>query len=67
DMSSAAPGYFLTYFITLVGSCVDQVGSAVQYVPEAVYSIDGRKLGRMAKGLNIVRNADGSVSKILKK
>ncbi|MDE6291510.1 MAG: hypothetical protein K2M16_08255, partial [Muribaculaceae bacterium] len=47
DMSSAAPAYFLTYVIPLDGSGVDQVGSAVQYVPEAVYSIDGRKLGRM--------------------
>ena len=67
DLMSAAPAYFLTYVISLDGSGVDQMGSCVQSMPEAVYSIDGRKLGRMAKGLNIVRNSDGTVSKILKK
>ena len=67
DVTSAAPAYFLTYVISLDASGIDQMGSGVRSMPEAVYSIDGRKLGRMAKGLNIVRNSDGSVSKILKK
>ena len=65
DGTVIAPAYFLTYVISLDGSGVDQMGSCVQSMPEAVYSIDGRKLGRIAKGLNIVRNSDGSVSKIL--
>lgn len=67
DLSSDAPAYWITYVISLDGSGVDQVDTAVQTGPEAVYAIDGRKLGSMSKGLNIVRDADGSVRKILKK
>ncbi|MDE5871566.1 MAG: hypothetical protein K2H22_06480 [Muribaculaceae bacterium] len=67
DISSPAPAYFLTYVISLDTSGVDQMDSAVHSVPETIFSVDGRKLGRMAKGLNIVRNSDGTVSKVLKK
>ena len=65
DESSSAPAFWLTYVISLAGSGVEQMDGAAMRMPEAVYSIDGRKLGRMAKGLNIVRNADGTISKIL--
>ncbi|MDE5870431.1 MAG: hypothetical protein K2H22_00580 [Muribaculaceae bacterium] len=65
DPSSPAPAYFLTYVISLDETGVESVESAVQYIPESVYSIDGRKLGRMTKGLNIIRNADGTTRKIM--
>ena len=67
DISSDAPAYYVTYVISLNGSAVEKVDDAAGRMAEAVYSIDGRKLGAMQKGLNIVRNADGSVSKILRK
>ncbi|MDE6522525.1 MAG: hypothetical protein K2L17_06890 [Muribaculaceae bacterium] len=63
------PAYFLTYVLS-IGSTENGVHRADSYeqsVADAIYSIDGRKLGQMAKGLNIIRNADGSVSKILRK
>ena len=66
DASSDAPAYYLTYVISLAGSGVDQVDGTAMHMQEGIYSIDGRKIGRMAKGLNIVRNADGTVSKIIK-
>lgn len=67
DLSSDAPAYYATYVISLVNSGVDQLLPSIQVIPNSIYSIDGRRLDRMEKGLNIVRNADGSVSKILKK
>lgn len=67
DINSPAPAYYLTYVISLDGSGVELVSPAAEAIPESIYSIDGRKLGRMAKGLNIVRDADGSVRKILTK
>lgn len=60
--------YYTTFIIDVDLSGVDEIQSSpVQGNVDAIYSIDGRKLGSMAKGLNIVRNSDGSVSKILKK
>ena len=35
--------------------------------PQAVYSIDGRRLPTLQRGVNIVRRADGTVSKVLVK
>lgn len=67
DIQSDDPAYYLTYVIYADGAGVEEIESAAQSGSDAIYSIDGRKLGRMAKGLNIVRNSDGSVSKILKK
>ena len=34
---------------------------------EAVYGLDGMKLGTMRQGVNIVRQKDGTVKKIWKK
>lgn len=64
DMST--PAYYESYVIDSgdVGA-VDSFMNDVK-VAEAIYSIDGRILRSMTKGLNIVRNSDGSVSKILK-
>ncbi|MBQ7512330.1 MAG: Ig-like domain-containing protein [Prevotella sp.] len=39
--------------------------SAVVTVPETVYTIDGKRVGQMQRGLNIVRMNDGSVKKII--
>ena len=35
--------------------------------PEAIYSIDGKQLKQMQRGLNIVKMKNGTVKKILKK
>lgn len=67
EMSSDAPAYYLTYVISLAGSGVDHVDGEVKHMPVSVYSIDGRPLSRMQKGLNIVRKTDGNVCKILNK
>lgn len=68
DISSPAPAYFLTYVIdTGSTSGVSEIPSDKIASRETVFSIDGRVLPEITKGLNIVRNADGSVSKILKK
>ena len=64
-----SPAYYLTYVLSL-DSTEDGVGlvnSDMHSISDSIYSIDGRKLDRMTKGLNIIRNTDGSVSKILKK
>lgn len=61
------PAYYETYIIDRgETSAVDQVATAEE-AAEAIFSIDGRCLREMTKGINIIRNADGSVKKILKK
>ena len=35
-------------------------------VPEVVYTVDGKRIGQMQRGLNIVRTSDGRVIKVLK-
>ena len=62
----AADAYYETYIIDRGD------GSAVGEMPvlngaKTIYSIDGRSLREMSKGINIVRNSDGSVTKVLKK
>ncbi|MDE6548774.1 MAG: hypothetical protein K2L22_07240 [Muribaculaceae bacterium] len=67
DLST--PAYYESYIIDRgeVGTeAVDALTSGQKY-PEAVYSIDGRSLRGMTKGINIIRNSDGSVRKVLKK
>ena len=66
-MDEMSPAYFLTYIIEVDngGSAVDSIGSLP--ASEGVYSIDGVRLSEMGKGLNIVRMADGTVRKVLKK
>ncbi len=65
--SEEGAAYWLSYVIStdLVNS-VDRISSESLNGNEMIYSIDGRKLNRMADGLNIVRGADGKVRKILK-
>ncbi len=65
DQNSMA--YYESYVIDRGSdAAVDMIGNGMNSA-EAIYSIDGRPLRTMTKGLNIVRNSDGSVSKILKK
>ncbi len=60
------PIYYETYIIDRgEDTAVGQV--SVANIEDAIYSIDGRRLNRLAKGINIIRNSDGSVKKILKK
>ena len=66
----ASPAYWVTYTIdTQAGST--GVESAMvtesQAVPEAYYSVDGKRLGEMTKGVIIVRMSDGTVRKVIKK
>lgn len=64
-----APAYFVTYVIDTQnpGTGVQIVDKeAVEATPEAIYSIDGKRLDNMVKGLNIIRMSDGSVRKIFK-
>ncbi|MDE7408429.1 MAG: hypothetical protein K2N09_00240 [Muribaculaceae bacterium] len=67
DIDSDDPAYYITYVLSVDDSGVDQIASGNSVAPVAVFSIDGRSLTHMQKGLNIVRNSDGSVSKILKR
>ncbi|MDE6561700.1 MAG: hypothetical protein K2K75_09985 [Muribaculaceae bacterium] len=63
------PAYYESYVIDRgedAPGAVDDLESCKQHA-EAVYSIDGRCLREMTKGINIIRNSDGSLSKVLKK
>ncbi|MDE7345536.1 MAG: hypothetical protein K2N48_02210 [Muribaculaceae bacterium] len=66
DIYDDSPAYYLTYVIHTGLAGVDGVSSDMKSTPEAVYSIDGRSMKEMTKGINIVRKADGTVSKLLK-
>ena len=65
-----AMAYFVTYIIDTEGET-----SGVKVVaadesdaqPESFYSLDGKRLGEMTKGLNIVRMSDGTVRKVINK
>lgn len=61
-------GYWLTYLIERddlsgVNEIAAEEGEAVV---QGIYSIDGKKLNTLQKGINIVRMSDGSARKILK-
>ncbi len=61
------PAYFVTFVInTGEGTSVDAVTTA-SGEPEAIYSLDGKKLNKLGKGINIIRMPDGSVKKVLGK
>lgn len=50
-------------FTTGISSVTTTTDSSV----EAIYDLSGRKLNEMQKGINIVRKADGTTVKVLKK
>lgn len=62
--------YYATYVIdTKSGTSSIEVieGPALNATPEAIYSIDGKRMERMSKGLNIVRMSDGTAHKVMNK
>ncbi|MDE6511288.1 MAG: hypothetical protein K2L00_04235, partial [Muribaculaceae bacterium] len=66
--NTETPAYYESYVLDRGVGTVGVSGPAVDHDgSETIYSIDGRSLRSMAKGINIVRNADGSVSKVIKK
>lgn len=59
--------YYVTYVIsTDMDNSVKNFESESLTGNEMIYSIDGRKLNRVSKGINIVRTPDGKVRKLLK-
>lgn len=57
--------YYSTWVIdTRDPSAVNAV-EAINAVPQEIYSIDGRKLNGLQKGINIIRMSDGSIKKIM--
>ncbi|MDE7095959.1 MAG: hypothetical protein K2O47_00515, partial [Muribaculaceae bacterium] len=66
DFYDDSPAYYLTYLIdTSSDNAVNEIPTLKN--ASSIYSIDGTSLRSLAKGINIVRNADGTVSKILKR
>lgn len=64
--NAASDAYYLTYVISTESSSVDSMKDVEVSGDEMIYSIDGRKLSRISKGLNIVRGSDGKFQKIMK-
>lgn len=68
--NAAADAYYITYVIDTRSDEPAGVGSIEVEenvaTPEAYYTIDGRRLSKMADGVNIVRMSDGSVRKVVK-
>ncbi len=50
-----------------ITSGIDSPTTAVENGTEAIYDLGGRKLNEMQNGINIVRKADGTTVKVLKK
>lgn len=64
--STEGDAYYETYMIDLsTDNAVGEIPSA-PVSSESIYSIDGRRLKSLTKGINIVRNPDGTTTKILK-
>ena len=65
-----AMAYFVTYIIDTEGETSGAKVVAADESdaqPESFYSLDGKRLGEMTKGLNIVRMSDGTVRKVINK
>lgn len=52
---------------TSTSTGIDNVTTTTDNGVEAIYDLNGRKLNEMQKGVNIVRKADGTTIKVLKK
>ena len=61
-------GFWLTYIIDRgeLSGVQEIAAEDTDAVPTAIYSIDGKKLNGLQKGLNIVHMSDGSARKIMK-
>lgn len=66
DPDPDAPAYYVTYVIDCGEANAVEAPAAVAG-EKMVFSIDGTKRNALGKGLNIVRNADGSVTKVFGK
>ncbi len=58
----------LEYLGTTAPSAVESINAGARMAAiEAIYTIDGRRTNALRRGINIVRNADGQVHKVLVK
>ena len=65
---TVSPAYYESYVLDRGNGTVAVEGLTDSLaMPETIYSIDGHSLRSMAKGINIVRHSDGTVSKVIKK
>lgn len=64
----STPAFYKTYVIDRGEeyAAVNEISSGESAGAEAIYSIDGNRLGKMTKGINIIRMSDGSVRKVMK-
>lgn len=65
-----ADAYWVTYTIDTQSKTTGiEASTAIENLakPEAYYSVDGKRLSEMSKGINIVRMSDGTVRKVIKK
>lgn len=62
-----APVYFATYVIDVNGDSdsVESIKPTDNLTIDQIYTIDGKRVERMVKGINIVRMSDGTVRKVL--
>lgn len=61
------PAYFSTYVIDTLGTSglVVVPETSSDAVPEAYYTVDGKRLSAPVKGVNIVRMSDGTARKVI--
>ncbi len=57
----------LEYLGTTPPTAVTSIDASTVAAPSAIFTIDGRRSAKLQRGINIVRNADGSVKKVLVK
>ena len=70
DMTGGTmPGYemYITVAFGYIPSGIDSPITTEENGVKAIYDLSGRKLNEMQKGINIVRKADGTTVKVLKK
>ena len=56
-----------TLYINIVSTGINEVETAEDNAAEAIYTIGGQRVNELQKGVNIVRKADGTTVKVLKK
>ena len=69
DWFDDSPAYYVTYIIdTKGGAGVDEISAgAVDATPVAIYTLDGKRVNEMTKGINIIRMSDGTTRKVIRK
>lgn len=68
-MGGTVPGYemYIKVAFGYIPSGINSPAATVDNGVEAIYDLSGRKLNEMQKGINIIRKADGTTVKVLKK